>query len=72
VIGGPVLTPSAEDCRQAPEDAATILCLGLDPLGFRLFCEQTVHALADAAAGSDWTRPPVPASGLPAPSPATR
>jgi hypothetical protein len=72
VIGGPVLTPNAQDCRQALKDGVTIFCLGLDSLCFRLFCEQTVQALADATAGSEWTRPPVPASGFPAPSPTAR
>lgn len=69
VIGGPVLTPNAQDCRQALQDGVTIFCLGLDSLGFRMFCEQTVRALADATASSQWSRPPVPASGFPAPSP---
>lgn len=68
VIGGPVLTPNVEGCRQALEDGVTIFCLGLDTLGFRAFCEQTVRALADAASGSQWTRPPVPASGFPSQS----
>ncbi len=43
---------------------AGIKAVGLTP--------QTARALADAAAGSDWTRPPVPASGFPASSTATR
>jgi 2-keto-3-deoxy-L-rhamnonate aldolase RhmA len=72
VIGGPVLTPNAQDCRQALQDGVTIFCLGLDSLGFRMFCEQTVQALADATAGSQWSRPPAPASGFPAPSPTAR
>ena len=73
VVGGPVLTPNAADCRQALEDGVTVFCLGLDSMGFRAWCEDTVNALADGVSGSaEWSRPPVPASGFPAPSPAAR
>jgi 2-keto-3-deoxy-L-rhamnonate aldolase RhmA len=73
VVGGPVLTPTAADCRQALEDGVTVFCLGLDSMGFRAWCEDTVNALADGVAGStEWSRPPMPASGFAAPSPTAR
>lgn len=73
VVGGPVLTPTADGCRQALEDGVTVFCLGLDSMGFRAWCEDTVNALADGVSGStEWSRPPVPASGFPAPSPTAR
>jgi len=73
VVGGPVLTPTADDCRQALEDGVTVFCLGLDSMGFRAWCEQTVNALADGVAGStEWSRPPVPQSGFPAPAIASK
>jgi 2-keto-3-deoxy-L-rhamnonate aldolase RhmA len=73
VVGGPVLTPTAAGCRQALEDGVTVFCLGLDSMGFRAWCETTVQALADGVSGSaEWSRPSVPASGFPAPSPTAR
>ncbi|MEA2293274.1 MAG: hypothetical protein QOE86_913 [Solirubrobacteraceae bacterium] len=44
VVGGPVLEPTAETCREALEDGVTVFCLGLDVLGFRRYCEDTVDA----------------------------
>jgi hypothetical protein len=65
VIGGPVLTPTAEACRRALQDGVTVFCLGLDSMAFRSWCEDTVLALADGVEGvSEWTRPPVPESGF--------
>jgi 2-keto-3-deoxy-L-rhamnonate aldolase RhmA len=65
VIGGPVLAPTAEACRQALQDGVTVFCLGLDSMAFRSWCEDTVRALADGVEGvSEWTRPPVPESGF--------
>jgi len=65
VIGGPVLVPTADACRQALQDGVTVFCLGLDSMGFRSWCEGTVRALAEGVRGSDeWTRPPVPESGF--------
>jgi 2-keto-3-deoxy-L-rhamnonate aldolase RhmA len=65
VIGGPVLTPTAEACRRALQDGVTVFCLGLDSMAFRSWCEDTVRALADGVEGvSEWTRPPVPESGF--------
>jgi 2-keto-3-deoxy-L-rhamnonate aldolase RhmA len=66
VIGGPVLQPTEQGCRQALDDGITVFCLGLDSLGFRSYCEQTVLALTEAASGSGWTRPPSTASAFPA------
>jgi hypothetical protein len=43
-----------------------VFCLGLDAMGFRSWCEDTVRALAEGVRGaSKWTRPPVPESGFP-------
>ena len=68
VVGGPVLVPSPDACCQALEDGVTVFCLGLDSMGFRSWCESTVKALADGVAGAaEWTRPPLPESGFPAP-----
>ena len=64
VLGGPVLDPTAAACRQALDDGITVFCLGLDTLGFRRFCEQTVNELNRGIDGSDFTRPPAPASGF--------
>jgi 2-keto-3-deoxy-L-rhamnonate aldolase RhmA len=64
VLGGPVLDPTAVACRQALDDGITVFCLGLDTLGFRRFCEQTVNELNRGIEGSDFTRPPAPASGF--------
>jgi 2-keto-3-deoxy-L-rhamnonate aldolase RhmA len=66
VIGGPVLVPTADACRQALRAGVTVFCLGLDSMGFRSWCEDTVRALAEGVRGaSEWTRPPVPESGFP-------
>src|ERR1700731_4071855 len=51
VIGGPVLAPTAEACRQALQDGVTVFCLGLDSMAFRSWCEDTVRALADGVEG---------------------
>lgn len=64
VIGGPVLDPSPEACRKSLDDGVTIFCLGLDILGFRRFCEQTVNALNSGIEGSEFHRPAAPASGF--------
>jgi 2-keto-3-deoxy-L-rhamnonate aldolase RhmA len=66
VIGGPVVVPTAEACRQALQAGVTVFCLGLDSMAFRSWCEDTVRALADGVQGvSEWTRPPTPESGFP-------
>ncbi|MES2258243.1 MAG: aldolase/citrate lyase family protein [Pseudomonadota bacterium] len=64
VIGGPVLDPTAAACRKSLDDGVTVFCLGLDTLGFRRFCEQTVNELHRGVAGSAYTRPVPPASGF--------
>src|SRR5260370_4289488 len=70
VIGGPVLTPTAEACRQAFQDGVTVFCLGLDSMAFRSWCEDTVRALADRVERvSELTRPPVPETRFPAERP---
>ncbi|SAL37000.1 2-dehydro-3-deoxyglucarate aldolase [Caballeronia udeis] len=64
VIGGPVLDPTPAACRKALDDGITVFCLGLDTLGFRRFCEQTVAALNAGVAGSAFARKPAPESGF--------
>ncbi|MDR5646950.1 HpcH/HpaI aldolase family protein [Burkholderia cenocepacia] len=63
MIGGPMF-PTPDACRKALEDGIRIFCLGLDTLGFRRFCEQTVTAVNDGILGTGFSRPPTPASGL--------
>lgn len=65
IMGGPVLDPTAEGCTKALEDGVKVFCLGLDVLGFRRFCEDTVNALHTACQGSALSRPLPPASGFP-------
>jgi hypothetical protein len=60
VIGGPVLDPTAESCRKALEDGVKVFCLGLDILGFRRYCENTVDALQAGVAGTAFSRPQPP------------
>jgi hypothetical protein len=64
VIGGPILDPTPESCRKALDDGVRVFCLGLDILGFRRFCEQTVSALNLGMEGSGYSRPDAPASGF--------
>lgn len=66
VIGGPILDPTPASCRKALEDGITVFCLGLDTLGFRRFCEQTVDALNAGLEGTNYRRVPAPESGFPA------
>jgi 2-keto-3-deoxy-L-rhamnonate aldolase RhmA len=47
MIGGP-MAATPESCRKALESGTRIFCLGLDTLGFRLYCEQTVAAVKNA------------------------
>jgi 2-keto-3-deoxy-L-rhamnonate aldolase RhmA len=65
VIGGPVLDPSEEACRKAIDDGVSILCLGLDTMAFRKVCEETVGIVARSVVGTEFTRPPQPASAFP-------
>lgn len=64
MIGGPVDNPTPEACRKAFEDGVRIFTLGLDMLGFRRFCEQTVAALDAGVAGTGFKRAPSPQSGF--------
>jgi 2-keto-3-deoxy-L-rhamnonate aldolase RhmA len=64
VIGGPVLDPTPASCRKALDDGVTVFCLGLDILGFRRFCEQTVGALNAGVDGSGYARARAPDSGF--------
>ena len=55
LIGGPMLaTPEA--CRAAIDDGIRIFSLGLDILGFRKFCEETVQAVNAGIEGTALTR----------------
>jgi 2-keto-3-deoxy-L-rhamnonate aldolase RhmA len=66
VIGGPILDPTPASCRKALDDGITVFCLGLDTLGFRRFCEQTVEALNAGLEGTNYRRAQAPESGFPA------
>lgn len=57
IMGGPVLDPTTEGCASALHDGVTVLCLGLDVMGFRRFCEDTVAAVATAVHGSQYPMP---------------
>lgn len=61
VIGGPVLDPTVEDCQAALRDGIRVFCLGLDVMGFRRFCEHTVHCANVAVHGGAYSRPAAPA-----------
>lgn len=63
MVGGPMFA-TPESCKKALEGGIRIFSLGLDTLGFRRFCEQTVAAVNEGVAGTDFTRPPAPPSGL--------
>ncbi|WP_092124282.1 HpcH/HpaI aldolase family protein [Bradyrhizobium erythrophlei] len=65
VVGGPILDPTPESCRKSLDDGITVFCLGLDTLGFRRFCEQTVEALNAGIEGTNYRRAPAPDSGFP-------
>jgi 2-keto-3-deoxy-L-rhamnonate aldolase RhmA len=65
VIGGPVLDPSPAACRKSLDDGIRVFCLGLDTLGFRRFCEQTVSALNEGISGSAFKRANAPDSAFP-------
>jgi hypothetical protein len=55
-----------ETVLAAAEKHDVAVCLGLDSMGFRSWCEDTVRAVAEGMRGaSEWTRPPVPESGFP-------
>lgn len=59
LIGGPmVATPEA--CRAAIEDGVKIFSLGVDVLGFRRFCEDTVAAVRTGVEGTSLTRSRMP------------
>jgi 2-keto-3-deoxy-L-rhamnonate aldolase RhmA len=58
VIGGPIINADAASCRQAIQDGVRVFSIGLDSLGFRSFCQQTVDALDQGVAGTGFTRPP--------------
>jgi 2-keto-3-deoxy-L-rhamnonate aldolase RhmA len=60
IVGGPeVATPEA--CRKALDEGTKIFSLGLDTLGFQLFCEQTVAAVNAGVEGTQFKRASPPA-----------
>jgi hypothetical protein len=61
VMGGPVLDPTVKGCQAALRDGIRVFCLGLDIMGFRRFCEHTVHCATEAVQGSPYGRPQAPA-----------
>jgi 2-keto-3-deoxy-L-rhamnonate aldolase RhmA len=65
VMGGPVLDPTPQACREAIENGVRVFCLGLDILAFRSFCEETVASLHEAVSETALSRPQPPASGFP-------
>jgi 2-keto-3-deoxy-L-rhamnonate aldolase RhmA len=65
VIGGPINDPAPDTCRRALDEGVSIFCLGLDTMGFRRFCEQTVAALNSGVEGTSFNRPPAPPTGFP-------
>jgi 2-keto-3-deoxy-L-rhamnonate aldolase RhmA len=55
MVGGPQFaTPEA--CRKALDEGIKIFSLGLDTLGFRQFCEQTVAAVNAGVEGTEFKR----------------
>lgn len=64
VIGGPVLDPTVEGCRKALDVGVTIMCLGLDTMSFRAVAESYVAILDKSVEGTEFSRPPAPASGF--------
>jgi 2-keto-3-deoxy-L-rhamnonate aldolase RhmA len=65
VVGGLVLDPSLEGCKSALDDGVRVFCLGLDVMGFRRFCEDTVRIANTAVQGTGFTRPEPPAADFP-------
>lgn len=63
MVGGPIIA-TPESCRKAIEDGVKVFSLGLDTLGFRHFCEQTVAAVNAGVAGTTLRRSPAPPSGF--------
>jgi hypothetical protein len=56
VIGGPILSANAQDCKKALKDGIRVFSLG--SLGFRTYCQQMVNELDQGVAGTEFTRPP--------------
>jgi 2-keto-3-deoxy-L-rhamnonate aldolase RhmA len=64
MVGGLMGEPTPEVCRKALENGVRIFMVGIDTLGFRSYCEQTVAALNAGVADTDFRRPPTPPSGF--------
>src|SRR5712672_1510936 len=60
VMGGPVLDPSVDGCKSAPQDGVKVFRLGLNVMGFRRFCEHTAGIAGAWVHGSAYTRPETP------------
>jgi hypothetical protein len=68
VIGGPVLTPNVEGCRQALEGRRDDLLPWPGLIGLPGVLRADRTSSGRAISGSQWTRPPMPASGFPSQS----
>jgi 2-keto-3-deoxy-L-rhamnonate aldolase RhmA len=68
VIGGPAVSVTPDACRKAVADGVRLFLLGLDTLGFRQYCEQTVRDVYRGLEGSGLTRPTPPVSGFKLPT----
>ncbi len=64
LMAGSVAGPTATSCAEALEDGVRMFCVGLDVMGFRAHCDEIVQALNTAVAGSAFSRPTAPDSGL--------
>ncbi len=51
MVGGPLLA-TPESCKKAFDDGIRIFSLGVDTMGFRRFCEQTVAAVNEGVTGT--------------------
>jgi 2-keto-3-deoxy-L-rhamnonate aldolase RhmA len=64
MVGGLMGDPTPEVCRMALEDGVRVFMVGIDTLGFRSYCEQTVAAFNAAVADTDFKRPLASPSGF--------
>jgi len=64
LMAGSVADPTATSCATTLDDGVRMFCIGLDVMGFRKLCEETVQALNTAVAGSTFFRPAAPESAF--------
>ncbi len=65
LMAGSVAGPTVTSCATALDDGVRMFCIGLDVMGFRKLCEETIRALNTAVAGSTFSRPATPESAFP-------